>query len=196
MWIGDHVLPPQMQTYILIYIYIHIVSTCDICMQSALESASWLSHTNLNYILCVLGDEEKSSSLSLATPAANNSSIKFMSISNDDDDETSASWDSLCNAILEVLSSLSTAVDQGGNIFVCDSSGFTLSATILAVFLLLKHQIRVENTENQCVIARPCVFLSLSHRKGLIDMQSKLDKMRMRRLDSRLRTSPIISMAF
>lgn len=158
-----------------------------------MESASWQYHVNVKRVICILNydglpDVPKHSSSNL--------NIRFVNADCDDQDETEQSWKSIENVMPTLLDTFSEAIGTGADVLICDSTCFSTSAAILCSLLLLKRNMRVEMVEKLCVTARPSVFLSISHRKGILGLQARLDKSRMKRLDNRLRTSPIVSIAF
>ena len=125
-----------------------------------------------------------------------NLNIRFISINCDDEDHSEESWNSLSAMIPTLLDIFNEASSGGGDLLICDKTCFSTSPTILCTLLLLKRNMRVESVEELCVKARPSVFLSMSHKKGLRNLQGRLDSLRLKRLDNRLRTSPIVSIAF
>ena len=147
----------------------------------------------MNRVICVLHDAE---SPNIPPKGASNLNIRFMHANCDDDDESDQSWKSIQDVMPTLLDVFSESISNGADVLICDSTCFSTSAAILCALLLLKRNMRVELVEKLCVAARPSVFLSISHRKGILSLQARLDKLRMRRLDNRLRTSPIVSIAF
>ena len=160
--------------------------------QTTLLSASWQYHVNVKRVLCIHDDD----GLPSLVRSPSNLNIRFINADCDDEDESEQSWNSIENVIPTLLDAFSEAIGTGADMLICDSTCFSTSTAILCTLLLLKRNLRVEVVEKLCVAARPSVFLSVSHRKGLLSLQSRLDKSRMIRLDNRLRTSPIVSIAF
>ena len=147
----------------------------------------------MNRVICVLHDAE---SPNIPPQGASNFNIRFIHANCDDDDESDQSWKSIQDVMPTLLDVFSESISNGADVLICDSTCFSTSAAILCALLLLKRNMRVELVEKLCIAARPSVFLSISHRKGILSLQARLDKLRMRRLDNRLRTSPIVSIAF
>ena len=160
-----------------------------------MRSPSWLADVDISTVICVLhGSEEEDLGENLLVQ--DDLDISFISLNCDDDDSSSSSWDSLCRVLPAFLSSFTEALERGGNVLICDPTGFSSSVALLSIFLLLKFQTRIETTEELCVKARPCVYLSLSHRRGLRAAQARLDQLQMKRMNSKLRTSSVVSLAF
>jgi protein-tyrosine phosphatase len=146
-----------------------------------------LLHADVDRVLCVCQDES-------GVPSA--VELQQFRLECDDEDETDTSWLALLQILSDFTAVLARAIDDGGNVLVCDPTGFSTSAALVSAFLLLKYQLRVSESEELCVQARPSVYMSVSHKKGLRSMQDRLDKLKLTRLDCRLRTSPIVSIAF
>jgi protein-tyrosine phosphatase len=123
--------------------------------------------------------------------------VSFVGLDCDDDDESEASWLSLSARLAELLATLEQHFSGGGHVLLCDATGFSTCAAVLSAYLLLRrHQTRFESAELLLCQARPSVYMSVSHKKGLRGLQARLDGLRMKRLDSKLRTSPMVSIAF
>lgn len=115
----------------------------------------------------------------------------------DDEDTGNSSWEAFSDALPALALHLKELMKKGdAEILVCDGSGNSTCASLLAVVLLMRYQIKIVDTLAACAVARPSLKVSFSLRKGLELTQRALDEKKLKRLDAKIRNAVILSGAF
>jgi len=88
------------------------------------------------------------------------------------------------------------AYEEDRRILIQCDYGNSSSPAILALYLLLKHNIRVEESLPLIAEARPRVAISQSLLRGIETCQRSLDGKKLDRLNQRLKKSDVLSLGF
>ena len=114
-----------------------------------------------------------------------------------DTDTTDASWETFAEALPKLATHLKELMKKGdAEILICDPSGNSTAASLLAVVLLMVHQQKITDTLAACAVARPALKLSFSLRKGLEIVQRTVDEKKLKRLNAKIRNAVILSGGF
>jgi hypothetical protein len=115
----------------------------------------------------------------------------------DDNDATNASWEAFSAALPPLALHLKEILKKGdAEILICDGSGNSTCASLLAIVQLMRYQIKIVDTLAACAVARPSLKISKSLRKGLELTQRAVDEKKLKRLDAKIRNAVILSGAF
>lgn len=147
-------------------------------------------------VVCIMSSSERPANMSWVIDDAY---IKFFvrEIEGLDDSDSSGSWDSLVAHFAAIVAQLMYLFKRGGvTILICDPTGNSTCAAILAAFMLVKAQTRIKETLDLCCAARESVSLSLSFRRGLDSLQRDFDEKKIKRLRNRVRVSAMMSTQF
>lgn len=115
----------------------------------------------------------------------------------DDEDTSRKSWETLTEQLTTLVASLQFLEQvPGSNILIVDDTGTSTAAAILAAYFIIRKQYRLADIIAKCVEARPSTAISLSLRRGLDQLQRTMDEKKIKRLNSKVRNSVVLSVGF
>jgi hypothetical protein len=118
-------------------------------------------------------------------------------VNNEDDDNTTESWENLSKYFPIIMVHLLRIMRNGSaTVLICDPTGDCLAPAITAALMLLHSKIRVEDTVLKCGSLRPSVQLSGSMKRGLEELQATMDRKKLERLNTKIRHSEYLSIKF
>ena len=156
----------------------------------------WTSDAGITEVICLSTIDNKPRNLDWLKDD-DNCKHHVTLVDVDDEDMTTASWQTLEEKMPSLVRHINELFKRGGvSILICDPSGNSTSITIVTVVLLLRYQTRIEEMLASCGEARPSMKLSTSLRRGIENLQRKLDEMKLKRLAKKVQHSVILSQAF
>lgn len=113
-----------------------------------------------------------------------------------DEDATTMSWDLLQPYLKEILQFVHKHFSDGKKVLLTCSTGTSTSPAVAAMYLIVHHQQRAEETERLIESKRRSAQISVSLRRGMEQLQRALQKKVMQRLNERVHKSPAYLLSF
>jgi len=156
----------------------------------------WSTDVGITEVVCLPTIQQRPSNMSWLKDDEQCKHLTVL-VDAEDDDNSTTSWDALSEKLPQIIRHLIELFKKGGaEILICDPSGKSTSAAVLAVVLLLHFQLRVTEKLADFAVARPRIQISNSMRRGLELMQRSMDERKLKRLDAKVRNAKILSCTF